>query len=181
MGLFIGLIALLFFGSSFYSFFFFSFLFVNVCSWVSLCVFVCLALLLLFVLGFYLSFLVCMFVQFFFFFFLPLSLPYYLACGVFVLQPSVVPEPLRWKTWVQDLIIRSLPTSWNIHWQELSQRPPSQHQDLAPLKVQQATVLDASHQITSKTGAQTHPLDKLPKAILNSQTPQNTPLHIALP
>ena len=180
MGLFIGLIALLFFGSSFYSFFFlFSFcerMFMGFS--VCFCLFSFAFTICLGVLSVLFGLYVC---SIFFFFFLPLSLPYYLACGVFVLQPSVVPEPLRWKTWVQDLIIRSLPTSWNIHWQELSQRPPSQHQDLAPLKVQQATVLDASHQITSKTGAQTHPLDKLPKAILNSQTPQNTPLHIALP
>ena len=104
-----------------------------------------------------------------------LSLLCHVACEVLVLYQGAGPESQRWETQIHvHWTNRGLPTSWNIHWQELSQRPPSQHQDLAPLKVQQATVLDASHQITSKTGAQTHPLDKLPKAILNSQTPQNT-------
>ena len=62
------------------------------------------------------------------------------------------------------LIIRELPTPWNITPQELSQRPPSQHRDQAPLKDQQTPVPDASHQTFSKT--QPFPLaERLPKAI----------------
>ena len=74
------------------------------------------------------------------------------ACEVLVLQEEVgcTPEvremsPRLWTT-------RELPAPWNITPQELSQRPPSQHQDQAPLKDQQTPVLDASHQTFSKTG-----------------------------
>ena len=77
---------------------------------------------------------------------------------------------------------RDLPAPRNINWQELSQRSPSQCWDPAPPNGQQAAVLDAPCQTTSRTGTQTHPLaESLPKMILSSQTPQNTPLDAALP
>ena len=45
-----------------------------------------------------------------------------------------------------------------------------------------APVLDTPCQTTSKTGTQPHPLaERLPKIILSSHTPQNTPPHTALP
>ena len=45
-----------------------------------------------------------------------------------------------------------------------------------------ATVLDTLCQTTSKTGTQSHPLaERLPKIIIRSQTPQNTPLYAVLP
>ena len=54
-------------------------------------------------------------------------------------------------------------------------------QDLAPLNGQKLPVLDSSHQTTNKTGTQTHPLThRLPKVILSSKTPQNTPPDTAL-
>ena len=62
------------------------------------------------------------------------------------------------------------------------QRPPFQHEDPAPLNDQQATVLDTLYQTTSKTGTQTHALaERLPKIILSSHTPQNTPPDAVLP
>ena len=43
------------------------------------------------------------------------------------------------------------------------------------------TSLDTSLQTTSKTGAQPHPsVDRLPKVVLSSQTPKNTPPEEAL-
>ena len=43
-------------------------------------------------------------------------------------------------------------------------------------------ILDTPCQTTSKTGTQTHPLaERLPKIILSSQTPQNTPPDTLLP
>ena len=65
---------------------------------------------------------------------------------------------------------------------KISQRSPSQRQDPAPLNNQQAPVLDTLCQTTSKTGTQPHPLaERLPKIIIRSQTPQNTPPHVDLP
>ena len=70
---------------------------------------------------------------------------------------------------------RDLPAPCSIKQQKLSQRSPSQRQDPAPLRDQQATVLDTLCQTTSKTGTQPHPLEeRLPKIILSTQTPQNT-------
>ena len=75
-----------------------------------------------------------------------------------------------------------LPAQHNISRRELSQRSLSQRQNPAPPNGQQAVVLDAQCQTTSKTGTQPHPLaEKLPKIILSSQTPQNTPPDAALP
>ena len=70
------------------------------------------------------------------------------------------------------LITRELPTPWNITPQELSQRPPSQHQDQAPLKDQQTPVPDASHQTVSKT---TLPTSR--KAAQSHTKPMVTPKH----
>ena len=65
---------------------------------------------------------------------------------------------------------RELPTQWNINWQELSQRFPSQHQDHGPPNSQQAPKPDASHQIITKTGTQPCPLaDRLPTDIASPQ------------
>ena len=68
---------------------------------------------------------------------------------------------------------------------KISQRSPSQHQDPAPLNDQQATVPNnntALCQTTSKTGTQPHPLaESLPKIIIRSQAPQNTPPDTDLP
>ena len=51
-----------------------------------------------------------------------------------------------------------------------------------PLNNQSATMLDTLCQTTSKTGTQTHPLtESLPKIIISSQTPQNTPPDVDLP
>ena len=84
------------------------------------------------------------------------------------------PSPGRWTT-------RELLKPGNINWQELSKRSPSQHQNPAPPNSQQAPVLDASCQTTSKTGTQNRPLaHRLSKVILSSQTPQNLPLDVAL-
>ena len=59
---------------------------------------------------------------------------------------------------------------------KISQRSPSQHQDPAPLNDQQATMLGTLCETTSKTETQTHPLaERLPKIIISTQTPQNTP------
>ena len=52
----------------------------------------------------------------------------------------------------------------------------------APPNGQQAPVLEAPCQTTSNTGIQHHPLaERLPKVILSSQTPENTPPDAALP
>ena len=72
---------------------------------------------------------------------------------------------------------RDLPAPHNINRQELSQRSLSQCQDPAPFNDQQAPMLDTPCQTISKTGTHLHPLaEKLPKIIISSQTPQNTPL-----
>ena len=86
------------------------------------------------------------------------------ACASEVGEPSSG----HWST-------RDLLAPCNIKRQKLSQRSPSQRQDPAPLKDQQATVLHTLCQTTSKTGTQTHPLaERLPKIMIRSQTPQNT-------
>ena len=47
---------------------------------------------------------------------------------------------------------------------------------------QQDTVLDTLCQTTSKTGTQPHPLaERLPKILIRSQTPKNTPTDVDLP
>ena len=77
---------------------------------------------------------------------------------------------------------RDLRTLHNINQWQLSQRSPYQCSDPAPISGKQAPVLDAQCQTTSKTGTQPHALaERLPKIILSSQTPQNTPPDWALP
>ena len=83
-------------------------------------------------------------------------------------------SPGHWNT-------RELPIPWNINRLEPSQTHPYQHQHQALHKGQQAPLLDGSHQTFSKTGTQPCPLaERLPKAITSPQTPQNTPLDVAL-
>ena len=77
---------------------------------------------------------------------------------------------------------RDLLAPCNIKWWKLSQRSPSQGKDPAPLNDQQATVLDTLCQKTSKTGTQPYPLpQRLPKIIVSSHTPWNTPPDMVLP
>ena len=64
---------------------------------------------------------------------------------------------------------------------KISQRSPSQRQDAAALIDQQATVLDTLCQTTRKTGTQPQPYQRLPKIIIKSQTPKNTPTDVILP
>ena len=85
------------------------------------------------------------------------------------------PSPGCWTT-------REFLSPGNINWCELSWRYPSPHQDLAPPNCLQAPVPETSCQTTSKKGTQPHPsADRIPKVILRSQTPQNTPPDVALP
>ena len=102
---------------------------------------------------------------------------------VLVLRLGIRTVPLRWERRVQDIgPPETSQAPHNIKWRELSQRSPSQLQDPAPLNDQQAPVLDTLCQKTSKTGTQPHPLPKrLPKIIIRSQTPQNTPPEADLP
>ena len=128
-------------------------------------------------------FFIYLFIYFSFFlsFFPPLLLSR-VADRVSVLQPGVRPEPLRWESPVHDT---GPPETTQLHvisHGEISQRSPSQHQDPVPLNDQQVTVLDTLCQTTSKTGTQPHPLaQRLPKIIIRSQTPQNTPSDTDLP
>ena len=86
-----------------------------------------------------------------------------------------VPSPGCWTT-------RGFLDPGNINQCSCSQKYPYQHQDPAPHNCLQAPELDASHQTTSKTGTQPHPLaDRLLKVILSSQTPQNTSPDTAMP
>ena len=105
---------------------------------------------------------------FFFLFFLTFHLSH-VADRILVLWPGVRPEPLRWKSQVQDT---GPPETSQPHvvsvGKELSPKPPSQ--------------CYAKCQTTGKTGTRPHPLaERLPKITLSSQTPQNTPLDVALP
>ena len=80
------------------------------------------------------------------------------------------------------LVHQRLPAPCNIKRKKLSKRSPSQYEDPATLNDQQGTVLDTLCQTTSKIGTQPHPLtERLPKLIIRSQTPQNTPPDAALP
>ena len=122
----------------------------------------------------------------FFFFFLSF-LPFLLnrvADKVLVLWPGVRPEPLRCESQLQDI---APPETAQPHIISVSKSSP---RDLclslclnpAPPHSQQAPVLDAPCQTTSKTGTQTHLLaERLPKIILSSQTPRKTPPDMALP
>ena len=105
-----------------------------------------------------------------------------MADRVLVLWPSVRPVPLRWKSRVQD--IGPPETSW-LHVISDDKSSPSNlrlNVKTPPLNYQQATVLGITCQTTSKTGTQPHPLaETLPKIIIRSQAPQNTPLDTVLP
>ena len=99
-----------------------------------------------------------------------------MADSVLVLRPGVRPVPLRWESRVQDI---GPPETTRLH---VISNSESSHRDLylkanlAPLKDKQATLLDTPCQTTSKRGTQPHPLaERLPKMIIRSQTPQNTP------
>ena len=82
----------------------------------------------------------------------------------------------------RTLVHQTPPSSMTYQMAKTFQRSPSQCQDPAPLNDQQATVLDILCQTTSETGTQPHPLaERLPKIIIRSQTPQNTPPDTVLP
>ena len=86
-----------------------------------------------------------------------------------------VPSPGFWNA-------REFPAPANINRRELSQRSPSQLQDLVPLNCLQAPMLNVPHETTSKTGSRTHPsADRLPKVVISPETPQNTRPEVALP
>ena len=116
-------------------------------------------------------------------FFFSLSLA--TRCGLWALG-----SPVRGEAWASGVGAQS-PGHWtareflglgNINQRVRSWRYPYQHQDLAPHNWLQAPVLDTSCQTTSKTGTQPRPsADRLPKVVLSSQTPQNTPPDAALP
>ena len=152
---------------------FFSFLFVSAYVYVSLCDIVCLVLLLPFVLGF------CMFVFFFFFFLffsaMQLAWSWCSSWGLGLslwgrraeyrkLDHQRTPSPMEYKK------VRALPeVSISTVRPRCTQWPAS-------------SSVEVSHQTTSKTGTQTHPLaDRLPKIILSLQISQNTPSDAALP
>ena len=114
-------------------------------------------------------------------FFLPFFLSH-VADMVLVLWLGVRPVPLRWQMSSGHWSTRDHPAPCNIKWRKPSHRSPPQCQDPAPLKDQQAPVLGTLCQTSSKTGTQPHPLaDRLPKIIIRSQTPQDTPPDAVLP
>ena len=99
-----------------------------------------------------------------------------------MLWPGVRPVPLRWESRVQDigppetsrLLIISNGKSFprDLHLNANTQL----HSTTSKL------VLNTLHHKTSKTGTQPHALaEKLPKIIIRSQTPQNTPPDAVLP
>ena len=148
----------------------------------SVCVSVVLLLLSVFGFAFCLGFCLSVCVLFFFLPFL-----YFLAT---LHSLQALGCPTRGQTWASRVGVQSpgLQTAreflgpGSINWHALSQRYPTQLQDLAPPNCLQVPVLDASHQTTSKTGTQPHPLShRLPKPILSSQTPQNPSPDAALP
>ena len=99
-----------------------------------------------------------------------------------VLLPGIRPVPLRWESQLQDTGPQETSQLHVITKSKISQRSPSQHHDPASLNDQQATVLDTLCQIPSKKGTQSHPLaERLPKIIITSQTPQNTPPDVDVP
>ena len=82
----------------------------------------------------------------------------------------------------RTLVHQRTPSSTQYQMAKISQRSSSQCQDPAPLNDQQATVLNTLCQTMNKTGTQPHPLaERLPKIIIRSQTPQNTPADVDLP
>ena len=130
----------------------------------------------------------CYFILFYFIlsssFFL-FFLSFILSCvedRLLVLQHGIRAVPLRWESQVQDTGTQETSQIHIISKTKNLQRSPSQRQDPAPLNDQQATVLDTLCQTTRKTGTQPHPLaERLPKIIIRTQTPQNTPPDVDLP
>ena len=111
--------------------FFFCFLFLFFSffwwMWISLCLPVWLILLLPFVLGFCLSFFVCSLVWF-----PPLYYSFtFPFCAVWFVKSWCSSkgsgQHLQTDKSTGHWTTRELPTTWNINWQELSQKPPSQH------------------------------------------------------
>ena len=138
---------------------------------------------------FFLSFLLFKFLNFYFYLFyfillfylfISFFLPFLLsrvADRVLVLRPGVRPVPLRWESQVQDI---GPPETSQLHI--ISNGKGSPRDLCLNAEIQQVTLLDTLWQTTSKTGTQPHPLaDRLPKIIIRSQTPQNTPLDAILP
>ena len=123
------------------------------------------------------------FILFYLFFFLSfLFSPFYSEpCGCQGLHaPAGQQASLRWEIRVQDI---GPPETSQLHIiSKISQRSPSQCQNPAQFNDQKAAVLDTLCQTNSKTGTQGHPLaERLPKIIIRSQTPQNTPSEADLP
>ena len=125
-----------------------------------------------------------MFLFFFlsFFFSLPFLLSH-MADLVLVLWLGVRPEPLRWESRVQDI---TPPETYLLHIisnnesfpRDLHLKGKNQLHSMAS-KLQCWTPCAKK---TSKTGTQAHPLaERLPKIIIISQTPQNTPPDGVLP
>ena len=70
----------------------------------------------------------------------------------------------------------------NIDWSEIFRRSIFWHQDPAPPNNLWLQSWKTSGQTTTKIGIQPHPSeDRLPKVLLSSHPPQNTPLDMALP
>ena len=113
----------------------------------------------------------------FFLFFLPF-LQSHEPDRVLVLWPGVRPELLRWDSQVQDM--GPPEASWP-HIISISESSP---RDLCLNAKTQLHSMTSKQQCqtTSKTGKQPDPLtERLPKIILSSQTPQNTPLDTGQP
>ena len=99
-----------------------------------------------------------------------------MADRVLVLWPGVRPVPLRWESQVQDI---GPPETSRLHVISNGKRSPRDlhlNAKTQLLNNQQPTVLDTLCQTTSKTGIQPYALaERLPKIIIRSQTPPNTP------
>ena len=125
--------------------------------------------------------LVLLFVLGFFFFFL---------FSLAALCRLLIPQPERGQAWATGggepspghSTAREFLDPGNINWLAHSWKYSSQHQELAPPNWLQAPMLDTSYQTTSKIGILPHSSAyRLPKVILSSQMPPNTPSDTALP
>ena len=97
------------------------------------------------------------------------------------LQPGVRVVPLRWQSQVQDI---GPPETTQLHISNNENLPEISISTPRPSSTQQQASYSAGHpcETTGKTGTQAHPLaDRLPKIIIRSQTPQNTPADGDLP
>ena len=105
-----------------------------------------------------------------------------MADRVLVIQPGVRPVPLMWESRVQDI---GPPKTSQLH--EISNSRALRDMfisTLTPSSIQGPASYSAGHpiQTTCKRGIQPHPLaEKLPKIIISSQAPQNTPPGAVLP